>query len=68
MRGVSLLPRCYMDDRGRNRCEEDDKVAYESQGEADRAAADRRAFTNGELRTYLGDCGWWHMTSNMNPA
>ena len=65
MRGLSLLRRCYLDVRGRNRCEDCDKVAYETESEAHNAVQQRRSFTRQELRAYLSDCGYWHMTSSI---
>ncbi len=64
MKGISLLPGCYLDNAGRNRCEKDDKVAYETLEAAAAAVQQRRSYTRQQLRTYRGECGYWHMTSN----
>ena len=66
MVGVSLLPRCYLDDAGRDRCEEDDKVAHKTFAAAEAAVEQRKAYTRQRLRTYQGDCGYWHITSNVS--
>lgn len=63
-RGLSLVPACYLDDRGRDRCESDDKIAYPSERAAMEAAAARRQYINKNLTVYKAEpCGHWHMTS-----
>ena len=65
MNGVSLLPHCYLDDAGRDRCEKDGKVAHKTSAAAEASVQQRRAYTGQRLRTYQGDCGYWHITSNV---
>ena len=67
-RVISMQPGCYLDAAGRDRCEMDDEVAYESEAEAGVAVAHRRAYSKQELRVYRGECGYWHMTSSTSEA
>ena len=66
MTGVSLLPGCYLDEAGRDRCEKDDKVAHETSEAAELAVQQRRIHTRQRLWVYHGDCGYWHITSKNN--
>lgn len=59
-----MLPNCYLDTAGRDRCEADDKVAYQTEDAACQALASRRVYSKQDLRAYQGDCGYWHMTSS----
>ncbi len=55
--------------RVRLRCTVCQKVAYTTEGRAERAAATIRGNPKGnvvrssKMRHYEGDCGWWHLTS-----
>ena len=64
MKGISLLPGCYLDDAGRDRCEKDDKVAHETPEAAEAAVSQRHTHARQRMRIYQGDCGYWHMASN----
>ena len=55
---------CYIDARGRFRCDDDNKVAYQTEREAVEALAFRQSFTRTQLRVYQSECGYWHFTSN----
>ena len=64
--GLSLLPNCYMDDQGRDRCDEDGKVPFRTETQA--AATIEKLWRSGQLAgramsTYQGNCGYWHLTS-----
>ena len=63
-RRLSLVPGCYLDDAGRDRCETTEKVAYPSEGAAKEAAAARRYYIKRDLSVYKAEpCGHWHLTS-----
>ena len=61
--GHSLLPLCYMDRAGRDRCSSDSKVVYLSEREAQDSVELSRALSGLALRTYQGFCGYWHLSS-----
>ncbi len=62
---ISLRRGCYLDPQGRERCEVDNKVAYDSEKQAMWAVRESRFYIKTDLRAYQGDsCGHWHLTSN----
>ena len=64
--GLGLLPNCYMDSEGRDRCELDGKAPFRTEPQA--AAMIEKLWQSGQLAgrsmsTYQGRCGYWHLTS-----
>ena len=64
-RGLSFVEGCYLDNKGRDRCETTNKVAYASEQEAKAAARARRFYIKTDLSPYLDEsCQHYHLTSN----
>ena len=62
-RGLSFVEGCYLDNKGRDRCETTNKVAYASEQEAKAAARARRFYIQSDLRPYLDEsCQDYHLT------
>ena len=62
---ISLRSGCCLDSQGRERCEVNNKVAYDNENQAAWAVQESRFYIKTDLRVYQDDtCGHWHLTSN----